>query len=93
MVLDEPTSGLDPGQRIEMRSLVSDIGRAHAVLLSSHILSEVALVCDRIIVIDRGGVVADGTLPEVAASAGLPEGSTTESVFLALTGTGERPEP
>ena len=93
VVLDEPTSGLDPGQRIEMRSLVSDIGRAHAVLLSSHILSEVALLCDRIIVIDRGRLVADGTLSEIAAAAGLPEGSTAESVFLALTGTGERPEP
>ena len=93
VVLDEPTSGLDPGQRIEMRSLIADVGKEHAVLLSSHILSEVALVCDRIIVIDRGALVADGTLPEIAAAAGLPEASTTESVFLALTGTGERPEP
>ena len=76
-----------------MRSLIADIGKEHAVLLSSHILSEVALVCDRIIVIDRGALVADGTLPEIAAAAGLPEASTTESVFLALTGTGERPEP
>ncbi len=92
VILDEPTSGLDPGQRIEMRSLISDIGKEHAVLLSSHILSEVALVCNRIIVIDRGSLVADGTLPEIAAAAGLPEDSSTESVFLALTGTGEHPE-
>ncbi len=93
VILDEPTSGLDPAQRIEMRSLITNIGREHAVLLSSHILSEVALGCDRIIVIDRGSVVADGTLPEITAAAGLAEGSSTESVFLALTGTGERPEP
>ncbi|MCY4582140.1 MAG: ABC transporter ATP-binding protein [Chloroflexi bacterium] len=93
VILDEPTSGLDPAQRIEMRSLITNIGREHAVLLSSHILSEVALGCDRIVVIDRGRVVADGTLPEITAAAGLAEGSSTESVFLALTGTGERAEP
>ena len=93
VILDEPTSGLDPAQRIEMRSLITNIGREHAVLLSSHILSEVALGCDRIVVIDRGSIVADGTLPEITAAAGLPEGSSTENVFLALTGTGERPEP
>lgn len=93
VILDEPTSGLDPAQRIEMRSLIAEVGKEHAVLLSSHILSEVALVCDRVVVIDRGNLVADGTLPEIAAGAGLPKDSTAESVFLALTGTGERPEP
>lgn len=93
VILDEPTSGLDPAQRIEMRSLITNIGKDHAVLLSSHILSEVALGCDRIIVIDRGEIVVAGTLPEITTAAGLPEGSSTESVFLALTGTGEHPEP
>ncbi len=92
VILDEPTNGLDPAQRIEMRSLIAGLGKEHAVLLSSHILSEVALVCDRMVVIDRGRVVADGTLSEITGVAGLPSGSTTENVFLALTGTGEHPE-
>ena len=93
VILDEPTNGLDPAQRIEMRSLIADLGKEHAVLLSSHILSEVALVCGRMVIIDRGQVVADGTLSEITAASGLPPGSTTENVFLALTGTGEHPEP
>ena len=92
VILDEPTSGLDPSQRIEMRSLIANIGKERAVLLSSHILSELALTSHRIVVIDRGRVVADGTLSEITGAAGLPDGSTTESVFLALTGSGRSSE-
>ena len=93
VVLDEPTSGLDPAQRSEMRSLIAELGKERAVLLSSHILSEVALVCDRLVVIDRGRIAADGSLPAITETAGLPPGSTPERVFLALTGAGERAEP
>lgn len=61
LILDEPTVGLDPNQIIEIRNLIKKLGERHTVILSSHILSEVQAVCDRIIVINNGGVVADGT--------------------------------
>lgn len=61
LVLDEPTVGLDPNQIIEIRSLIKRLGRNHTVILSSHILSEVQAVCDKIIVINEGKIVADDT--------------------------------
>lgn len=60
LVLDEPTVGLDPRQIIEIRSLVKKLGKTHTVILSTHILQEVQSVCDRIIVINKGQLVADG---------------------------------
>jgi ABC-2 type transport system ATP-binding protein len=59
LVLDEPTSGLDPNQIIEIRNLIKEIGKRKTVILSTHILSEVEATCDRIIIIDRGKIVAD----------------------------------
>jgi len=59
LVLDEPTVGLDPNQIIEIRSLIKELGTRHTVILSSHILPEVQAVCDRIIVISQGKLVAD----------------------------------
>lgn len=61
LILDEPTVGLDPSQIIEIRSLIKKLGKSHTVILSSHILSEVQQVCDRIVVIDHGSIVADDT--------------------------------
>lgn len=60
LVLDEPTVGLDPRQIIEIRNLVKKLGKTHTVILSTHILQEVQSVCDRIIVINKGQLVADG---------------------------------
>ncbi len=60
LILDEPTSGLDPAQIIEIRKLVRDLGKKHTVILSSHVLSEVQAVCDKILVINNGKIVADG---------------------------------
>ena len=60
LILDEPTVGLDPRQIIEIRSLVKKLGKTHTVILSTHILQEVQSVCDRIIVINKGQLVADG---------------------------------
>jgi ABC-2 type transport system ATP-binding protein len=62
LVLDEPTAGLDPNQIREVRSLVCELGREHAVLLSTHILPEVEATCDRALVISKGILVAEGTI-------------------------------
>jgi ABC-2 type transport system ATP-binding protein len=59
LILDEPTSGLDPNQLVEVRELIRTIGRSKTVLLSTHIMQEVEAICDRVIIIDRGRIVAD----------------------------------
>ncbi len=61
LILDEPTVGLDPKQIIEIRTLIKKLGKSHTVILSSHILPEIQAVCDRIIIIDKGTVVANDT--------------------------------
>ena len=61
LILDEPTVGLDPKQIIEIRTLIKKLGKNHSVILSSHILPEVQAVCDRVIVIDKGKIVANDT--------------------------------
>ena len=67
IILDEPTVGLDPAQVIEIRALIRDLGRTHTVSLSSHILSEVQTVCDRVLILSRGRLAAQGTPGELAA--------------------------
>ncbi len=66
IILDEPTVGLDPKQIIEMRTLIKNLGKKHAVIFSSHVLSEVSAVCDRIVVISQGGIVADEATDKIA---------------------------
>ena len=61
LILDEPTVGLDPNQIIEIRSLIKTLGKNHTVILSSHILPEIEAVCDRIVIINDGKIVADDT--------------------------------
>lgn len=61
LVLDEPTSGLDPNQIVEIRNLIRELGKAKTVVLSTHILPEVEATCDRILIINKGKIVADGT--------------------------------
>ena len=61
LILDEPTTGLDPNQIIEIRKLIRELGRSKTVILSTHILSEVEATCDRILIINDGKIVADGT--------------------------------
>lgn len=61
LILDEPTTGLDPNQIVEIRELIRNIGKEKTVILSSHILAEVEATCDRIMIINKGKIVADGT--------------------------------
>ncbi|MBO5908432.1 MAG: ATP-binding cassette domain-containing protein [Clostridia bacterium] len=61
LILDEPTVGLDPKQIIEIRTLITELGKNHTVILSSHILSEIQAVCERVIVINHGRLIADDT--------------------------------
>ncbi len=61
LILDEPTVGLDPNQIIEIRSLIKALGKHHTVILSSHILPEIEAVCDRVVIINKGKIVADDT--------------------------------
>jgi ABC-2 type transport system ATP-binding protein len=61
LILDEPTTGLDPNQIVEIRRLIRELGREKTVILCSHILPEVEATCDRILIINNGKIVADGT--------------------------------
>ena len=67
IILDEPTVGLDPKQIIEIRDLIKSLGKKHTVILSSHILSEVSAVCDYVMIIAKGQLVASDT-PEIMQS-------------------------
>ena len=69
LILDEPTSGLDPNQIVEIRAIIKEAGREKTVIFSTHILSEAESTCDRIVIINRGRVVADGTADVVKARA------------------------
>lgn len=93
IILDEPTVGLDPAHVIEIRKLIRELGQAHTVILSSHILSEVQAVCQQVLILSKGRVAASGSLQELTA-----DGRSLEEVFLELTGgeteesTGEEDE-
>lgn len=80
IILDEPTVGLDPAQVIEIRKLIRELGRAHTVILSSHILSEVQAVCQQILILSKGHLAAAGSLEELTS-----DGKSLEAVFLELT--------
>ncbi len=70
LILDEPTSGLDPNQIVEIRDIIKKIGREKTVILSTHILSEAEATCDRIVIINKGKIVADGSTDELKREAG-----------------------
>ncbi len=86
LVLDEPTVGLDPQQIREIRNLVRDLGTGRTVLLSTHILPEVAMTCGRAVIVHRGRVVAEESLEALGGPSGL------EEAFLRLT-SGEAAAP
>lgn len=91
LILDEPTTGLDPNQIIEIRDLIRKIGREKTVILSSHILAEVEATCDRILIINKGKIVADGTTAELRKKATADEvvmaqitGADVDTIFNSL---------
>ena len=73
LILDEPTTGLDPNQIVEIRNLIKKIGRDKTVIFSTHILSEVQATCDRVVIINNGRIVGQGTPAELTAQAGRKE--------------------
>lgn len=81
IILDEPTVGLDPAQVVEIRMLIRELGKAHTVILSSHILSEVQTVCQQVLILSKGKLAASGTLEELTAG-----DRSLEEVFMELTG-------
>jgi ABC-2 type transport system ATP-binding protein len=96
LILDEPTIGLDPAQILEVRQLVSDLGQRHTILLSTHILSEVEQICNRVIMIFNGRIWADMKLDEIMSSdeAAVMHikvaelGQDVEGILSALSGVG-----
>jgi ABC-2 type transport system ATP-binding protein len=73
LILDEPTSGLDPNQIIEIRNVIKEQGKDKTVLFSSHILQEVQAICDRVIIINKGEIVADDLLANLAKNKSLED--------------------
>jgi gliding motility-associated transport system ATP-binding protein len=93
LVLDEPTEGLDPNQRVEIRHLISHLGRERTVVLSTHVLPEVQFTCSRLLIINRGKIVADGAVDALVgqAAAGVrisveATGTQVEDQIAALEG-------
>ena len=84
LILDEPTAGLDPGQIRETRKLIRELGQEHTILLSTHILPEVEMTCNRVIIINRGRVAAEGMLTDMRA-----QHENLEDLFVSIV---EQPE-
>jgi ABC-2 type transport system ATP-binding protein len=90
LFLDEPTSALDPGGRRTVRRLLEELRqRGVAVLLNSHLLSEVELVCDRVAILSRGGIVAEGSPAELARPRGVGR-DEVPAIVAGLVAAGER---
>jgi len=82
LILDEPTSGLDPNQVIGIRSLIRDLAKTRTVILSTHIMQEVEAVCENVIIIDQGKIVADDKLADLRLK---HQNKSLEDIFIALT--------
>jgi ABC-2 type transport system ATP-binding protein len=99
LVLDEPTSGLDPNQIVEIRDLIKEIGTKKTVILSTHILSEAEAACDRVVIINKGKIVADGAADQLKREAGngygilislaFPDFDEVKTAFASVSGVRE----
>ena len=86
LLLDEPTDGLDPNQKAHIRSLINQMGQEKTILMSTHLLEEAETVCSRIILMNRGKIMADGSCAEIIARSG---GKTLAEAFRKLTASEE----
>jgi ABC-2 type transport system ATP-binding protein len=82
LILDEPTSGLDPNQLIEIRKLIKELGKTKTVILSTHIMQEVEAICDDVIIINKGKIVANNSLNNLLTEYGE---TSLEPIFVKLT--------
>lgn len=89
LILDEPTVGLDPRQIVDIRQMIKELGADHTILLSTHILPEVAMVCERVIIINQGRIVTQDRMDRLT---GPDRGKTLEEVFIAAVAA-EQPAP
>lgn len=87
LILDEPTVGLDPAQIVGIRQLIKELGREHTVLLSTHILPEVSMVCDKVIIINGGRIVAQESMAQFTSSGSR----TLEEAFMAAVASETKP--
>lgn len=85
LILDEPTEGLDPSQRAEMRHLIKGLAGKHTVILSTHILSEVTMTCERVLILNQGRMVAFDEIRNLAHALGQGDQTSLEDIFLKLT--------
>jgi len=85
LVLDEPTEGLDPSQRAEVRQLIKGLAGQHTVILSTHLLSEVTMTCERVLIINQGRMVAFDEIRKLAHALGQGDQTSLEDIFLKLT--------
>lgn len=94
LILDEPTSGLDPNQLAEIRELIKAIGKEKTVMLSTHIMQEVEAICDRVVIINRGEIVADDTAKDLQLDGAIQtvfvefEGNVTKNKLKNIPGVG-----
>ena len=85
LILDEPTEGLDPSQRAEVRQLIKGLAGQHTVILSTHILSEVTMTCERVLILNQGRMVAFDEIRNLAHALGQGDQTSLEDIFLKLT--------
>ncbi|NNB84610.1 ABC transporter ATP-binding protein [Corallococcus exiguus] len=85
LILDEPTEGLDPAQRADLRALIRSLKGRHTVLLSTHILPEVTVTCEKVLILHQGRVVAHDAIDQLAKAHGQAEHASLEEVFIKLT--------
>lgn len=90
LILDEPTSGLDPNQIVEIRNLIKTLGKEKTVLMSTHIMQEVEAVCGRVIIINRGKIVADGLAGEIGNSLSKKQSIVMVEFDKSLSSLGEK---
>jgi len=85
LILDEPTEGLDPTQRAEIRSLIRGLAGNHTVILSTHILHEVQMTCEKVLIINQGKIVAFDEIKKLTSASGQTEQVSLEEIFIKLT--------